>query len=423
MTRRTLTKTFIDSLGRTGIEYVEWDAVCPGFGVRVSASGSKSYILMYRAGRGRTAQLRKVTIGKLSDITIAEARNLATRIRGDVARGDDPAGDAARKRRELTIKEASDRYVAEHVLVHNKPSWANQVQLLLKVHIIPEFGTKRIGDVSRADIIKWHARKPAGGYGTNRCLAVLRKLFTIAQRDWGLIEKNPASGVKLHREVSRDRFFDDTEIVAICDWLAVEQSNPESSHFVLATRLLLLTGMRLGEVFSLTWANVDLNCSIVRLTDAKAGARSVALNAEAVAYLAAEMERGNYVVGPNGGAVQLTKGSYHAFWRRLLKATGLKNARPHDFRHTVATLGAMQGANAFVLRDLLGHKTVAITSGYVARTLDPVRSVSASIGKHIGAAIAPRVRGGGEIVDLKARSGASEKEPPVHPSSKVGTAS
>lgn len=409
MTRRSLTKTFIDSLERTGIDYVEWDAGCPGFGVRVSASGSKSYILMYRAGKGRTAQLRKVTIGKPSNLTVGEARNLATRIRGDVAKGHDPAGDGARKRRELTIKEAAERYVADHVLVHNKPSWAKQVQLLLKVHIVPEFGAMRIGDVSRADIIRWHARKPAGGYGTNRCLAVLRKLFTIAQRDWAAIETNPASGIKLHREISRDRFFDDAEIASICDWLLIQQSLPESSHFVLATRLLLLTGMRLGEVLNLSWASVDLNRNLVRLSDAKAGARSVALNAEAVAYLAEEKNRGVYVVGPNGGTLPLTKGSYHAFWRRLLKATDLKNARPHDFRHTVATLGAMQGANAFVLRDLLGHKTVAITSGYVARTLDPVRSVSASIGKHIGAAMAPLAGATGEVVDLKVRFDVAKK--------------
>lgn len=343
---------------------------------------------MYRAGRGRSAQLRKITIGKTFDLTISEARKVATRIRGDVAKGEDPATDARKKRRELTLKEAAQRYIAEHVLIHNKPSWAAQVQLLLNVHIIPEFGARRISDISRADIIKWHAAKPAGSYGTNRCLAVLRKLLTIAHKDWAIIDINPASGIKLHRELRRDRYFTDGEIVKICDWLATLEHNPESEHFVLTTRLLLLTGMRLGEVLSLLWSDVDLNRNMLFLRDAKTGARSVALNAEAVAYLAEVKNRAEYVVGPKGSALPLTKGSYHAFWRRLLAATGLTNARPHDFRHTVATLGAMQGANAFVLRDLLGHKTVAITSGYVARTIDPVLAVSSSIGKHVSSALA-----------------------------------
>ena len=104
------------------------------------------------------------------------------------------------------------------------------------------------------------------------------------------------------------------------------------------------------------------------------------------------------MVGPDGGEIALTKGSYHSFWRRLLKATGLKDARPHDFRHTFATLGAMGGANAFVLRDLLGHKTVAITSGYVARTLDPARMVSNAIGVHVAGALNRTPKSAAKIV-------------------------
>jgi integrase len=86
----------------------------------------------------------------------------------------------------------------------------------------------------------------------------------------------------------------------------------------------------------------------------------------------------------------MTRFNYHAFWRRMVVATGLVNARPHDCRHTVATLGAMAGGTAFTLRDLLGHKTVAVTAGYVARTVDPVRALSEDVGGRIGAALAPQ---------------------------------
>jgi integrase len=216
--------------------------------------------------------------------------------------------------------------------------------------------------------------------------------------------------VRLHREVPRDRFFDDGEIAAIGSWLAKSGSGIEGPHFILATRLLLLTGMRLGEVMSLRWVDVDLPQNTIRLRDTKSGARSVALNPEIVAYLAETKHRGEFVVGAKGGAAPLTKGSYHACWRRLVRNTGLKDARPHDFRHTVATLGAMGGANAFVLRDLLGHKTVAITSGYVARTLDPVRAVSNAIGVHVAAALNPSPAQSGQIVSFDRRS----KKPVSH---------
>ena len=199
MPSRNLTKIVVDKLLPTSREYVMWDTAVRGFGVRVSPAGAKSYIQVYRAGRGRNARLRKVTIAKVADLTVSEARTIALQLRGDVARGEDPARESTRKRRELTLKEAAQRYLNDHVKVHNKPSWATQIELLLRVHILPAFGSTRLGDITRASIIKWHSEKPAGPYGTNRCLAVLRKLLTIAHRDWEAIEVNPAAGQLTHR--------------------------------------------------------------------------------------------------------------------------------------------------------------------------------------------------------------------------------
>jgi integrase len=219
-------------------------------------------------------------------------------------------------------------------------------------------------------------------------------MFTLAHKDWELIETNPAAGVKPFAEAKRERFFSNEELRSIGQWLtAAEANKSELPHFLLATRLLLLTGMRFGEVATLRWADIDLQAGLVRLKDAKAGARSVALNSQAVAFLASAGRHGPYVCGPGAASEPVTKGSYHAFWRRLLEGTGLRDARPHDFRHTVATLGAMAGGTAFTLRDLLGHKTVAITSGYVARTVDPIRALSEIVGERITAAMKPEHAG------------------------------
>jgi integrase len=332
-----------------------------------------------------------MTLAPVGKVTPEEARDMARRVVGDVAHGDDPAAERTRKRRELTVREVSTRYLTEHVRPHNKPSWAKQIELLLNVHILPAFGTKRIGDVTRSDIKKWHSEMSSTPYGANRCLAVLRKMFTLAHKDWELIETNPAAGVKPFAELKRERFFSNEELRTIGQWIAAaEEGRSELPHFLLATRLLLLTGMRFGEVATLRWTDVDLQAGLVRLKDAKAGARSVALNTHAVAFLANATKHGPYVCGPGDASEPLTKGSYHAFWRRLLECTGLRDARPHDFRHTVATLGAMAGGTAFTLRDLLGHKTVAITSGYVARTVDPIRALSEIVGERIASAMAAK---------------------------------
>jgi len=202
-------------------------------------------------------------------------------------------------------------------------------------------------------------------------------------------------------EKRRERFFRPEELKAIGRWLAkVELYGSEHRAFVLATRLMLLTGMRLGEVATAYWSDVDLSANLIRLRDAKSGARTVPLNSQSVAFLANVHQRGTYVCGLNAGNDVMTRFHYHAFWGRLTKATGLVNARPHDCRHTVATLGAMAGGTAFTLRDLLGHKTVAVTASYVARTVDPVRALSEDVGDRIGAALAPQSEPPAHLVSL-----------------------
>jgi integrase len=402
MTRRRMTKRLVDGLRATDRDYIIWDGELPGFGVRVRPSGTKSYVVQYRAGRGRKAPSRRITIATISKLTPSEARGIAKGIIGDVARNDDPAADRTRKRREMTIREVAALYLADHVKAHNKPSWAREIELILNARILPAFGTRRIGDLSRADIKRWHSRMAASPYRANRCLAVLRKMLSLAHREWELRDDNPATGIKPFPERRRERFFGPEELKAIGWWLVkVERDSSEHRAFILATRLMLLTGMRLGEVARARWSDVDLAANLVPLQDAKSGARTVPLNSQAVAFLANVRQRGTYVCGLEGGNHVMTRFDYHAFWRRLVAATGLVDARPHDCRHTVATAGAMAGGTAFTLRDLLGHKTVAVTAGYVARTVDPLRALSEDVGGRIGAALASHPESAADIVKLR----------------------
>jgi len=400
MPQRRITKRVVDTLRPTGRDHIDWDGELPGFGVRVRPSGAKSYVVQYRAGRGRKAPSRRMTIAAVAKLTPDEARTIAKGIVGDVARDDDPAAERTRKRHEMTIREGAELYVTDHVGPHNKPSWAGEIELILKTRILPAFGTKRIGDLTRAEIKRWHSGMAVTPYRANRCLAVLRKLLSLAHHEWELGDDNPATGVKSFPEKLRERFFSADELRAIGKWLAaVERTYSEDKAFILATRLMLLTGMRLGEVATLRWVDVDLLSNVIRLQDAKAGARTVPLNSQAVAFLANSEKRGTFVCRRQRDEV-MTRFDYHVFWRRLLKGTGVTNARPHDCRRTVATLGAMVGGTAFTLRDLLGHKTVAITSGYVARTVDPIRELSESVGARVSAALGSQAEAT-EVVKLK----------------------
>ena len=120
MATQNISKRLVDSLEAIGAEYFVWDGNLKGFGIRVRETGAKSYIVKYRAGTGRKAPTRRMTIAAVGKVAPDAARAMAdSRIIGDVARGDDPASERTRERREMTIREVADRYVSEHVRPHN----------------------------------------------------------------------------------------------------------------------------------------------------------------------------------------------------------------------------------------------------------------------------------------------------------------
>jgi integrase len=207
----------------------------------------------------------------------------------------------------------------------------------------------------------------------------------------GIGDDNPAVGLKAFRETRRERFATDGDLADIGRWLAdAEEAGTVHPGFALAVRLLALTGTRLGEVLSMEWSAVDIEAGVIRLADAKAGARVVALSAPAAALLAAlaaQEGHGAFVVTGDDPAAALSWAVFRTGWRHLRAATGLADLRPHDLRHTAGTFAAQAGANAFLVRDLLGHKTVAMTGRYVQRAADPVRAVADQVAGRVAAAM------------------------------------
>ena len=124
-----------------------------------------------------------------------------------------------RLRRELTVGELADRYIAEHLRLHNKPSTAVEFERLVTARIKPAFGSLRLGNLTRSDVKAWHTALRRSPYAANRALAVLRKMFSLAVYEWELVEGNPALGVKMYRETKRERFASDDDLARIGRWL------------------------------------------------------------------------------------------------------------------------------------------------------------------------------------------------------------
>lgn len=395
LSEKRITKTAVDALKQGA---TLWDAEVKGFGCRCQAKG-RFYILKYRTSNGRQ---RWHTIGQHgAPWTPDMARRKAMNLKAEVNKGVDPSGNKQQKRLEKSVTELADRYLSEHVRQHNKPSTAAEVERIIEKRIKPALGRLKITELTRADVKRWHQSMSETPYEANRSLAYFSKMLSLAATDWELRPDNPCLCIKRFPEKARERFFSDDEMKRLGKVLAeAEQSQTEPAGFILLIRLLATTGMRLGEALALEWTDIDLQGRAIRLRDAKAGARTVHLGAEAVAILdSCKQPKGAVIVG-HDGITPLTVGVIDRIWRRIREQAGIPDGRLHDLRHTFGTYAALSGANAFAVRDLLGHKTLAMTNRYVERAADMVRSTVNSVSSRVGATLLAGDRKGAEIVKL-----------------------
>ena len=270
---------------------------------------------------------------------------------------------------------------------------------MIEAHIKPKLGKVKVAGLSRAEVARLHHGMRETPYEANRTLAVFSKMLNLAEA-WGLRPdgSNPCRHVKRYREQKRTRFLSGDELAAVGKVLAeAEQAGNELPGVIAAIRLLALTGCRMGEILSLKRGHVDFEHGTIQLAEAKAGARSVALGAPALSLLAGMSQKSPFVVHGPDERKPLSRWTLEGGWRRIRAKAGLVNARLHDFRHTVGTYGGQAGFNAFVVRDLLGHKTLAMTGRYVERDFDPMRAAANQVSGRIAAAMEGKE---GQVVPL-----------------------
>lgn len=385
-----ITRRTVEAFKLEGEEAWLWDSELPGFGVRMQRGERKVYYVQYRTG-GRGTPSRRVKLGVHPVLSPEKARTEAGKVLARVSLGGDPASERNKMRGESTISALCDRYLAEHVAAHNKASTAGEVRRVVDSKVKPELGNLRVSDLSRARVKEWHSAMRESPYEANRCLAYLSKMMTLAVREWELRPDNPCLGVKRYPERKRERFFTDEELTRIGAALReAEKKNAYHPSSIATVRLLAVTGLRVGEALALTWDEVDLAKSCLRLRDAKAGSRTVPLGNAARVLLSSFERVGPFVLWGPGPKQPLSHWAVRKLWDAIRVQAKVKGSRLHDFRHTTGTYAAQTGANAFLVRDLLGHKTMAMTGRYVERAVDPMRATANAVASRVDAAMAGR---------------------------------
>jgi len=387
MAKGKITKLSVDRL-KPG-EHLT-DTEIRGFMVRCTPSGTKTYGVKYRIG-GRQ---RWLTVGLHGPLTPEQARAEARKALGQVAAGKDPQAEKeAARARLVTVSELADRYLKEHVATKNKPSTAKEVTRLIERVIKPSrLGTMAVAVVTSADVASFHTLLGKTPRQANHALAVLRKMFNLAER-WQLrpIRSNPCTHITLYPENERDRVLSAEELQQLSKALSIlQQTGKLSVHIAELFRLLALSGCRLGEALALRWEDIDFQNGTLRIRDAKAGPRMHMVGTLSIELIASipRVDGSPWVFPSTNPTAHVTVYAAEKHWNKVREQAGIPDVRIHDLRHTVATFAAQSpGANAFAVRDLLGHKTLAMANRYVARANEKQRTLSEAVESTIGAAM------------------------------------
>ena len=345
-------------LGSQNDQCIYWDAQLAGFGVRVYPTGRRTYVCSYRIhGRKRIA-----TLGRADILKLDTARKKAISYLGQVADGLDPKAPQEAIKAAGTVKSLTQAYLGRHAKL-KKNSWADDEAYLTR-HLIPRFGTRLALAVTTDDIATLHAevgRKHP--YAANRLLEIIRKMYNLG-RKWGLVpldKANPASGVERFPEVKRRRFVTPDELPRLSK--AIEQ---EFDDYVQhAVWLLLLTGLRRGELLNAKWTDIDWKQRTLSIPKTKNGEVLLApLSHAAIARLKAvpQIKDNPYIICGRKAGRPLV--NLNVAWNRIRIAAGLPDVRIHDLRRTVGSWLVRDGASLHLVGAVLNHKDQKTTAGY-----------------------------------------------------------
>ncbi|WP_315825593.1 MULTISPECIES: tyrosine-type recombinase/integrase [unclassified Bradyrhizobium] len=387
-----LTKRVVDSAEAQGKDYVIWDDELPGFGLRVFKSGKRSYLIQYRsAGRSR-----RYTIGVHGVWTPELARKEAKIQLGRVAQGDNPAEERQLDHKAVTVKELCELYLRdfEAGLLLGKGGRPKKATTMvtdtgrINRHIVPLIGTRRVKDLVKADINKVLKDIMAGktrvsvktkklrgkanvrgGAGTaTRTVGLLGGILTYAV-ETGIIESNPAHGIRKPKDNVRTRRLTEAEYRTLGEMLRVAVRDEKYAISVDIIRQIALTGCRRSEIIGLKWSEVDTETSCLRLADSKEGASIRPIGLPVVEFMEARRNQkvGSYVFPGYGDDNAF--GSFPNHWEQLFRKSPLPDVTPHVLRHSFASIANDLGFTEVTIAALVGHSKGSVTSKYI-HTLD-----------------------------------------------------
>ncbi|MBP9999471.1 MAG: site-specific integrase [Proteobacteria bacterium] len=350
---------------------VYYDTGQAGLCVMITYGGTKTYYF-YTKFLGVP---KRVKIGRVGVTKLVDARMKARELRTEADKGNDPSQERNETLRDMTLKQFfNTQYFPRHVKVYTRPKSQAKAETMFR-NYLGEFHNRKMISITRADMERMHAGlcDRISLYTANRTLALVKHMYNKAI-EWGYPSRhgNPAVGIKMFRERSRDRFLLPDEIKRFFAALN-EEANEVFKNYVL---LSLYIGQRRQNMLSMRWSNVDLDLGHVLFPDSKNGdPQRIPLITQALDILKDMRQHAtdDWVFSSNAGSKSGHFEDLHRPWYALLERAGIEDMRIHDLRRTFGSYQAITGASLHIIGKALGDKTTAATQVYSRLTMDPIR--------------------------------------------------
>jgi integrase len=395
--RKWLTSEAVEALKAPAKGYVlAWDAgdrSVPGFGVRVTEAGTKSFVLDYRTQAGRQ---RRITLGRHPALTASGARRLAREALGVVAAGGDPAATRklAREQQRRTFEALSALYL-DHLRQRTHPPTERTMRIYERDYfgrwLLPAFGPRAVTDVTASDLKRLHRRiTESGPYLANRVLQLASGIGKFGESiGWWTGGSRLTATIDRNRERARNAeravMLTPAQLKRLLAAIDEAEKRPGANPYALAcVRFLLWSGWRPEEAFNLQWNDLDLATGRARLTRTKTreDGEDRPLLAEAVAVLRSVPRILGYPYVFCGNKPRRPLTHVNRTWRALRKQAGLEELgerlgpmRLRDLRHNFVAQLISRGVDLGMVGRMVGHKSRASTARYGGFAPDVLRAL------------------------------------------------
>ena len=382
-----LTKTAVEKLKppAAGQAFFRDDEL-RGFALRITAAGTKSYVVEKLVGR----KVRRITIGRANVLSAEVARKRAQEMLGKIAGGRDPVEEKAiAEARSVTLLQGLEAYLEARKEL--KPTTAAQYRKVIEGKekkndtplALADWKNRALVDITPDMVERRHKKlgDERGEAWANLAMRVLRALFSFAEAKYEDAKGRPIITVNPVRKLSRVRAWYPNErrntyikINDLAAWFGGVQSlSGNTGHDYLLT--VLMTGLRREEAATLLWSDINLKTKTLTVRETKNGDPLTLPISTQLAELLTKRKvtaKNQWVFPGQKKKAHLTEPKM--FTEAVAVTCGIKTSI-HDLRRTFATIAEGLDISTLTLKRLLNHRSGEndVTTGYVILDVERLR--------------------------------------------------